>query len=76
MPEVFRDAEDFSKVSIPNKEIAMIYPLILAVIGFATMLSGIWEQVSSTIIVGVIMQVVGWIWFLLAWRKEKQKGQK
>ncbi|GAB3293810.1 hypothetical protein [Pseudidiomarina andamanensis] len=54
----------------------MIYPLILAVIGFATMLSGIWEQAISTIIVGVVMQVVGWIWFLIAWRKEKQKGQK
>lgn len=53
----------------------MIYPLILAVVGFAAMLSGIWEQTLSTIIVGIILQVVGWIWFFLVWRKEKQKGQ-
>lgn len=53
----------------------MIYPLILAVIGFVAMLSGIWEQNLSTIIVGVFMQIIGWIWFLIVWRKEKQKGQ-
>lgn len=52
----------------------MIFPLLLAVIGFAAMLSGIWEQTLATIIVGVVMQFVGWIWFYLAWRKAKQQG--
>ena len=52
----------------------MIFPLLVAVIGFAAMLSGIWEQTLTTIIVGVVMQLVGWIWFYLAWRKAKKQG--
>ncbi|CUA85070.1 hypothetical protein [Pseudidiomarina woesei] len=50
----------------------MIFPLLLAVIGFAAMLSGIWEQNLGTIFIGVIMQLVGWVWFYSAWRKAKK----
>ncbi|WP_417658879.1 hypothetical protein [Pseudidiomarina sp.] len=53
----------------------MIYPLLLAVIGFAAMLSGVWEQNLTTIMVGIVMQLVGWIWFFIAWRKQKKQGQ-
>ncbi len=52
----------------------MILPLLLAIIGFAAMLSGVWEQDLLTIFVGVMMQVIGWVWFLITWRKEKNKG--
>jgi len=52
----------------------MLFPLLLAVIGFAAMLSGIWEQNLTTIIIAVLMQLIGWVWFYMAWRKTKNQG--
>lgn len=54
----------------------MIFPLLLAIIGFAAMLSGVWEQNMLTIAVGVVMQLVGWVWFYVAWRKAKKEAHK
>ncbi|WP_157980348.1 hypothetical protein [Pseudidiomarina taiwanensis] len=51
----------------------MISALIIAVIGFAVMLSGIWEQQLWVIILGVFMQLFGVIWFRLSWNKQARE---
>ncbi|WP_417682971.1 hypothetical protein [Pseudidiomarina aquimaris] len=53
----------------------MIYALILIVIGIAVALSGVWEQSLFTIMLGALLEVIGWVWFFIKWRSAKKEGQ-
>ncbi|RUO50541.1 hypothetical protein CWE21_00100 [Pseudidiomarina aquimaris] len=53
----------------------MIYALILIVIGIAVALSGVWEQNLFTIMLGALLEVIGWVWFFIKWRSAKKEGQ-
>ncbi|MBY6062811.1 hypothetical protein CWI80_08675 [Pseudidiomarina sediminum] len=52
----------------------MIYALILIVIGFAVVLSGVWEQNLVTIVLGLFIEIVGWVGFWITWRAAKKQG--
>ncbi|WP_157981057.1 hypothetical protein [Pseudidiomarina insulisalsae] len=51
----------------------MIHAIILIIIGIALMLSGIWEQRLFTIVLGAVIELVGWGWFFLKWRALKKE---
>ncbi|MDT7524691.1 MULTISPECIES: hypothetical protein [Idiomarinaceae] len=52
----------------------MIYAILILVIGFAAMLSGVWEHNLVTIIIGLVMQAGGAIGFFISWRKAAKQG--
>lgn len=52
----------------------MIYALILIVIGIAVVLSGVWEQNLLTIVLGLFIELVGWVGFWITWRSAKKQG--
>lgn len=53
----------------------MIYALILIIVGIAVALSGVWEQNLLTIMLGAVLELIGWGWFIIKWRSAKKQGQ-
>lgn len=53
----------------------MIYALILIIVGIAVALSGVWEQNLFTIMLGAVLELIGWGWFIIKWRSAKKQGQ-
>ncbi|HET8816523.1 MAG TPA: hypothetical protein VFM61_03640 [Pseudidiomarina sp.] len=52
----------------------MLIPLLVVVVGFAALLSGVWEQNWVTISIGVVLMFAGWLVFFIHWRKTAKQG--
>jgi protein-S-isoprenylcysteine O-methyltransferase Ste14 len=66
--------EYLGMVDIRVKELVMLIPVLVFVVGFAAMLSGLWEQQLISIVSGLVLQIVGAVLFYLAWQKTAKKG--
>lgn len=53
----------------------MLIPLLVVVIGFAALLSGVWEQNWVTISIGIVLMFAGWLVFFINWRKTAKQGK-
>lgn len=53
----------------------MLIPLLVVVVGFAALLSGVWEKNWVTISIGVVLMFAGWLVFFINWRKVAQQGK-
>ncbi|MGQ4275676.1 TRADD-N-associated membrane domain-containing protein [Pseudidiomarina sp. E22-M8] len=52
----------------------MIYAIIIIIVGIAVFFSGIWEQSLVTIILGALLELIGWVSFFFKWRAAKKQG--
>jgi len=54
----------------------MILPLLVVVIGFAALMSGVYEENLATMIIGAVLMLAGWGTFRWRWYKQKKKNNK